>query len=461
MLLGLIPAMVICSLIGSTAWVVNMQKFDGQNINLAGRQRMLSQKMFKELLVSLQATDKNKKQAIAQTQMTMDVFAQTLSALRNGGKAPKQFILNDKTTFVQCPPAHDKVLEQLNEVTDLWTHFQKTMKPMLHGKAILNDTQLSLALTQNLDLLKQMNKAVGLMQQEAEKKTAMLMKVQGIGFGICLLGVVFTIWVSTSLNRLLKDTVDTLTNRSHEVTQAAGQISQTSQALASSVTDQAASIEEITATLQEMTQRTNQNSKQLTESCDHSKKTLNNVEDGNASIKHLSTAMEQIKTSANQTASIIKTIEEIAFRTNLLALNAAVEAARAGEEGVGFAVVADEVRSLARRSSEAAKETSDLIREAVQNAERGVVINGEVVESLDKISHSAQCVSQITEQVTSTDFDQKKGMGQMLLAIDQLNNLAQQNAANSEEEAAVSETLNSQANEVQDVVNKLKTLVGN
>ena len=459
MLLGLIPALVICCLIGSTVWVVNMQKFDGQNINLAGRQRMLTQKMFKELLVSIQATDKNK--AVAQTQMTMDVFSQTLDALRAGGKAPMQFVINDKTTYAQCPPAQDHVLEQLNVVTDLWGNFQKTMQPILHGQTELHDEQLDIALTQNLTLLKEMNKAVGLMQKEAEKKTAMLMKVQAIGFGICLLGVGFTIWVSTSLNRLLKHIVKTLTTRSNEVTQAARQISQTSHILASSSSDQAASIEEITATLQEMTQRTNQNSAQLNESCNHSQQTLNDVEGGNASIKRLSTAMEQIKVSADQTAGIIKTIEEIAFRTNLLALNAAVEAARAGEAGVGFAVVADEVRSLAHRSSEAAKNTSGLIREAVQNAERGVVINGEVVASLDKIQHSAQCVSQITQQVTSTDFDQQKGMEQMLLAIDQLNNLAQQNAANSEEEAAVSETLNSQAKDVHTVVDKLKTLVGN
>jgi methyl-accepting chemotaxis protein len=184
------------------------------------------------------------------------------------------------------------------------------------------------------------------------------------------------------------------------------------------------------------------------------------VQTGNQAIERLSEAMMQIKTSAAQTASIIKTIEEIAFRTNLLALNAAVESARAGEAGKGFAVVADEVRSLAHRSSEAAKNTSQLIHQAVSNVEAGVKINDDVVTSLNKIQHSAKRVSQITENVAGTSEDQKEAINQVARAIEQLSQLAQQNAANSEEEAAISETLNSQAKDVGAVVNSLKALVG-
>tara|TARA_Y100001933_G_scaffold38379_1_gene34383 strand:- start:3409 stop:4905 length:1497 start_codon:yes stop_codon:yes gene_type:complete len=460
--LGLIPTLVIACLIGSTVWVVNSQRFDGQNINLAGRQRMLTQKMFKELMIGLQNTKYGKadESTFKPTQMTMNVFDMTLTALRDGGKAPKQFIINDKTTYAQCPPANGKVLDQLNEVTTLWQNARKTMDGLISGQVSADSDTIKQALAQNMTLLKNMNAAVGLMQQAAESKTNMLMIVQMVGLVIGLICVFMTFWVSISLNRLLKQTVTTLTARSSEVTQAAQQISQTSQALASGATEQAASIEQITATLHELTSRNVRNSDDLRQSRSHSQQTLTDVEDGNQAIGRLSQAMHQIKSSADETAGIIKTIEEIAFRTNLLALNAAVEAARAGEAGKGFAVVADEVRSLAHRSSEAAKSTSNLIVEAVHNAESGVQINEEVVASLSKLKDSANQVSQITERVASTDEDQKEAMSQVAKAIEQLNQLAQQNAANSEEEAAVSETLSTQARDVDAVVCRLKSLVG-
>ena len=111
LLLGLLPTLVIVAMVATTSWVVNGQKFDGQSINLAGRQRMLTQKMFKELMVSLQSMrdGKSDAKAIAQTRMTMKVFDMTLTALRDGGQAPKQFVINDKTTYAQCPPATGQV----------------------------------------------------------------------------------------------------------------------------------------------------------------------------------------------------------------------------------------------------------------------------------------------------------------------------------------------------------------
>lgn len=460
--LGLIPTLVIACLIGSTVWVVNSQKFDGQSINLAGRQRMLSQKMFKELMIGLQTVKNGQadESTFKPTHMTMDVFEMTLTALRDGGKAPDQFVLNDKTTYAQCPPATGEVLTQLSEVTTLWQEFKKTADDLMIGRTEANGESIKQALAQNMTLLKSSNAAVGLMQKATESKTSMLMIVQMVGLAIGLVCVFMTFYVSLSLNKLLKQTVITLTARSNEVTQAAQQIAQTSQTLAAGATEQAAGIEEITATLQELTARNVQNSQDLRQSRSHSHQTLNDVEAGNRAISRLSDAMHQIKTSADETAGIIKTIEEIAFRTNLLALNAAVEAARAGEAGKGFAVVADEVRSLAHRSSEAAKSTSNLIVEAVHNAESGVQINQEVVASLGKLRDSANQVSMITERVANTDQDQKQAMEQVARAIEQLNQLAQQNAANSEEEAAVSETLSSQARDVDQVVRRLESLVG-
>ncbi|MFG0248677.1 MAG: methyl-accepting chemotaxis protein [Phycisphaeraceae bacterium JB051] len=462
LLLGLLPTLIIVAMVATTSWVVNGQKFDGQNINLAGRQRMLTQKMFKELMISLQHMRDGKEadKAIAQTRMTMKVFDMTLAALRDGGQAPRQFVINDKTTYAQCPAATGQVATQLENVTQLWKTFDSTLDALLTGRQTADAKHINDALSQNMTLLKEMNAAVGMMQAATEARTNMLMRVQFGGLLIGLLCVVFTVWVSTSLNRLLKETVVTLTARSREMTQAAGQIAQTSHSLASGATQQAAGIEQITATLSELNARNDRNGQDLTESREHSQQTLRDVEDGNEAIDRLSNAMHQIKASADQTAGIIKTIEEIAFRTNLLALNAAVEAARAGEAGKGFAVVADEVRSLAHRSSEAAKSTSNLIGDAVHNAETGVTINDEVIQSLSKMKQSANHVSEITLRIASTDKEQRESMHQVSQAVDQLNQLAQQNAANSEEEAAVSETLNTQARDVDQVVTRLKMLVG-
>jgi len=462
LVLGLAPAFVICGLAASTCWVLDMQKFDGQNINIAGRQRMLTQKMFKELMLSINSEDRDQldSASVAQTRMTMKVFSQTLTALRDGGEAPQELAINDKTTYVQCPPAKDGVLMQLNEVSNLWKSFKTTMESVLTNKEHPAASVINLAASQNLNLLKQMNVAVGMMQKEAEKKTGYLLHVQYAGFLICLLCIAYTIWVSSSLTRLLTQTVISLTKGSDEVTTASEKVAQNSQALSEGATEQAASIEQVTASLQEISAGTDKSMSDLEESRTYSTQSLKDVESGTQAIKRLSNAMNQIKQSADETAGIVKTIEEIAFRTNLLALNAAVEAARAGEAGKGFAVVAEEVRSLAHRSSEAAKSTSALITEAVRNVESGVEINGEVVTSLGKLAHSAQQVSQLVDGVANVGNEQNTAIKQVSIAIDQLSQLAIQNASNSEDEAAVSEVLNSQARDVKAVVDKLELLVG-
>ena len=163
------------------------------------------------------------------------------------------------------------------------------------------------------------------------------------------------------------------------------------------------------------------------------------------SMTRLSGAVERIKASADQTAKIIKTIDEIAFQTNLLALNAAVEAARAGEAGKGFAVVAEEVRNLAMRSAEAARNTSELIEGSVKNAEEGVTLNGEVLRNLEEISGQVGKVREVMAEIAAASEQQTQGVDQINLAVEQMNGLTQASAANSEESAAAAEELSSQA----------------
>jgi methyl-accepting chemotaxis protein len=169
-------------------------------------------------------------------------------------------------------------------------------------------------------------------------------------------------------------------------------------------------------------------------------------------MQRLSQAITQIKTASDETAKIVKTIEEIAFQTNLLALNAAVEAARAGDAGKGFAVVAEEVRNLAMRSAEAAKDTAQRIDEAVSKASDGVTLNHEVLGKLQEIVEHVHKVSEVMGEIAASSAQQQDGVKQLNTAVDQLNQVTQQTAANAQEAASTAEELSSQAAEMQHMV---------
>jgi methyl-accepting chemotaxis protein len=170
-------------------------------------------------------------------------------------------------------------------------------------------------------------------------------------------------------------------------------------------------------------------------------------------------AMDAIKASSDDIAKIIKTIDEIAFQTNILALNAAVEAARAGEAGAGFAVVADEVRNLAQRCAQAAKETAAKIEDSVQKSSNGVEISSKVAKSLEDIVGKARQVDELAGEVASASAEQSQGIEQVNTAVSQMDKVTQSNAANAEESASAAEELNAQAESLKEAVNNLLTMV--
>ena len=237
-----------------------------------------------------------------------------------------------------------------------------------------------------------------------------------------------------------------------QVSSAAQQISAGSQSLAQGANEQASSLEEVSSSLEEMASMTRQNADNALQAKNLAGEADGNAKQGSEAMSRMDTAIVKIKDSSDQTAKIVKTIDEIAMQTNLLALNAAVEAARAGEAGRGFAVVAEEVRNLAQRSAQAAKSTADMIGESVKNADEGVKIAREVAKSFESIAVSSRKVNDLIAEIASASKEQSQGIEQVNSAVSQMDKVTQQTAANAEESASSSEELSSQAEELQSMV---------
>jgi methyl-accepting chemotaxis protein len=282
-----------------------------------------------------------------------------------------------------------------------------------------------------------------------------------IGLAVAaVVGVVLAVFITRSITGPLNRIIDSLNSGSDQTASAAGQVSSASQSLAEGASKQAAAIEETASSVEEMTAMTKRNAKSAGEARELAGSTNNSAAKGVDAMKRMSKAIDDIKQSSDSTAKIITTIDEIAFQTNLLALNAAVEAARAGEAGKGFAVVAEEVRNLAQRSAEAAKNTAEMIEDAVRNADNGVTIGKEVGDVLTEIGDAASQVNSLIDQIASASQEQAEGLEQVNLAVGQMDQITQSNAANAEESASASEELSGQAEELSRMVIELMSMVG-
>ncbi len=281
----------------------------------------------------------------------------------------------------------------------------------------------------------------------------------GILTAVCA-GVVVSLLIILRLNRTLRDTSGTLTQGAVQIAAASGQVSATSQSLAEGASEQAASLEEISSSLEELASTTKHNAENAASAKLSADAARSSAEHGADEMRKMEAAMTGIRESSSDISKIIKTIDEIAFQTNILALNAAVEAARAGEAGAGFAVVADEVRSLAQRCAVAARETTDKISDAARRSEEGVALSVGVAASLQEIVVKSREVDRLVAEVANASREQSNGIEQVNTAVSQMDKVTQTNAASAEESASAAEELNAQSTELRHAARDLAALVG-
>jgi len=271
-----------------------------------------------------------------------------------------------------------------------------------------------------------------------------------------VLGIFLTLSITRPVNRIITG----LNAGADQVGEASGQVSGASQQLAQGAAEQAANLEGTSFSLEDMAAMTRQNAA----NANQAKVLINDtglvVDQANHSMTELTGSMREISAASDESAKIIKTIDEIAFQTNLLALNAAVEAARAGQAGAGFAVVANEVRNLAMRAADAAKNTHDLIETTVTKVKGGSELVAKTAQAFDQVGASTVTVKELVGEIAVASEEQAQGVEQINRAVGEMERVVQQNAANAEESASASKELAAQAEHMKGIVGELMGIVG-
>ncbi|MBN1422489.1 MAG: hypothetical protein JXP34_27175 [Planctomycetes bacterium] len=280
--------------------------------------------------------------------------------------------------------------------------------------------------------------------------------------GACLVGTggALALVIRTGLTRPMSRIIGLLSMDAEQVTSSSGQVAGASQQLAAGASEQASGLQETSSSLEEIASTTRQNADGARQADVLMQEVGTVVAQGVEAMQSMSSTMESIRKSADDTAKIIADIDSVAFQTNLLALNAAVEAARAGEAGKGFAVVAEEVRNLARRSAEAARNTTVLLTGACESAQQGVAGTRDLEMRLHAIAEKAKKATSLVSEIAAASGEQSQGIEQIVTAVSDMDRVVQQNAAAAQESAGAAQEMSSQAMELDRVVSDLRALIG-
>ncbi len=267
-------------------------------------------------------------------------------------------------------------------------------------------------------------------------------------------------WLARTAVESVRRTTHDLRAGSEQVVSAAQEVAGAAQSLSHGASQQAAALQETSAAMEDVASMTRQNADHAEQAAALMTQVDRHVEASNGALSSMADSMAAIRGSSTQISKIIKTIDQIAFQTNILALNAAVEAARAGEAGKGFAVVADEVRSLAQRSAQAAKDTTALIAAAGESAEDGVAKLDMVSSTIASITASVSTLKNLVRDVNSASRQQAMGIEQVRQSVAHMQNTTHTTAATAEESAAAAEELNALASSAEDIVAHLENAIG-
>ncbi len=394
----------------------------------------------------------------SQALRNLDIMA---DAIENLGKT---YVLFDKLMNITRLPAD---IQKINNIKEAGTAYKTAMSDFLinwHATQELGKKR-GAAGQKVIDACKTMVGA-GMtatdkiaMETASSLSSASTIMIAGLIAAI-FIGIIVAVFIIKNITSAINRIREGLSEGSNQVASASSQVSAASQSLAEGASEQAASIEETSSSLEEMSSMTKQNADNAGQADSLMKETIQVVQCANESMADLTTAMENISHASEETQKVVKTIDEIAFQTNLLALNAAVEAARAGEAGAGFAVVAEEVRNLALRSAEAAKNTAVLIEGTVKKVGAGSELVGKTNAEFSKVEQSSSKVGELVGEISAASNEQSQGIGQVNIALTEMDKVVQQNAASAEESASASEELNAQAEQLKSIVNDLAIMVG-
>ena len=415
---------------------------DNGVINLAGAQRMLSQQMIKDALLLVDGQGDSKA-----LRASRDRFDRVLCGLIDGDRE------------LGLPAAKSAGLRaQLHTVMQLWLAFRDSIDSLIANPQ--RDAHLEVVIRSNLELLAQMNRAVQICEKEANGRVDRIIVLQ-VGFFAAIAMLLFCAWMILlrPLVRQMAAVVQGVGIASTIVCENARQLAKSSDLLSSSAMEQAASLQETSAAALQIDQsarRCRSSSTAASELLIHSEREF---QAASQTLGDVVQATAEISKSTSSIASVNKLIETIAFQTNILALNAAVEAARAGEAGMGFSVVADEVRGLAKRSSDASRETAALLDNSFATVANGTEKVGKASEAMTAIQSQWNKVRGLSKDISVSSEQQSAGISEIAGAVATMQINAQQTAAVAEETAASALELQSQSESLQAVVTDLSRIV--